>query len=179
MSKLIAHIQKLNAEAKAKQEANPGSIYGLLSEDEAWWADRNVTTVAQYERWGYECVMSDLAKEAYGTRSMCPDTASMSLEELKAEHDRLCEIADENFNEEQRFQAKAVAEFEASVTNLINSGAGDRETAIRWLRDSDEGVRDNNYLEYCNNSHMVTSMDNVQDGQRNVKQFNNKATGRN
>jgi len=151
MSELIALIKAENLEKLALQAANPGTVYGLLSEDAGWWADRNVTTVAQYERWGYECVMSDLAKEAYGTRSMCPDTANMSLAELKEAYEDLSNMAEANFKAEQAEEAEAVVQFEATVAKTIETGAGDRETAITWLRAAEGDEHDDNYFEYCNN----------------------------
>jgi hypothetical protein len=151
MSDLIAYIKAENAEVKAKQAANPGSLYSLLLEDASWWADRGVLTVDDYKRWEYTSVMSDLAKEAYGTRSMCPDINNMSLAELKAEYNIMANIAEQNFLAEQAKQKECIAEFETAIENTIAIGAGDRETAIAWLRDNDDGYIDDDYFEYCNN----------------------------
>ena len=155
MSELIAHIKELNAEAKAWEAKAPGRAVGLLLEDEKWWNEtRDVYTVEDFKRWEIEATLSDLAKEAYGTRRACPDTTGMSLAELEEVQDRLIAAAEATFREEQRERAVAVKEFEATVMGLIDTGASDRETAIRWLRsagnDQDE-MFDDNYFEYCNN----------------------------
>lgn len=152
MSVLTLYIKAENKKAEARMSAEEGLFVGLLSESESWWAERDVYTVEQFKRWEFESVMSDLAKEAYGTRSACPDTSEMSLEELEATYDRLCEVAHENFLEEERQQAESVVTFEAAVTNLIETGASDRKTALRWLVDA-EGDESglNSYFEYCNN----------------------------
>jgi len=150
MSVLTLYIKQENKKAKARMEAEEGLFIGLMSEDESWWAERDVYTVEQYERWGYEVIMSDLAKEAYGTRRMCPDTSNMSLDELKAEYNRMSDIASANFEAEKAAQLISVTEFEATIVKMIEAGAEDREAALNWLIGAEDVNEDISFFEYCN-----------------------------
>lgn len=97
-----------------------------------------ITTQDQFN----DCLLwiSDLSKDAYGFRVRNTDWASMSFEELAAEVNRFSAIVEENEAEERAASEKALADFEARVEELINSGAGDRETAIRWIVSAYESV---------------------------------------
>lgn len=155
MSALTDFIKEDNKKNQARMDAEEGLFIGMLDETVEWWAERDVHSVDQFKRWEYTSCMSDIAKDAYGTRSACPDTTNMSLEELKACYDSLCDAAEAAINEEQEWQKQSITEFEAAVAGIIeNTSAGDRETAIRWLREAEQdehAERDDNYFEYCNN----------------------------
>ena len=47
--------------------------------------------------------------------------------------DRYCQAASEEYEREQKFYAEQVEEFKALVQKTIDLGAGDEETALRWL----------------------------------------------
>jgi len=133
MSVLTLYIKQENKKSQAKMDANEGWFIGMLDETVEWWAERDVHTVEDFKRWEFESVMSDIAKDAYGTRSACPDTSDMNLEEL---------------------ENQSIAEFEDAITNAIAIGAGDRDNAIKWLRDAEgdeHAQHDDNYFEYSNN----------------------------
>lgn len=74
---------------------------------------------------------SDMFKDAYGfrPRGMTPDT----VEEIRAELDDLQDEVDRILEEERQERKEAVASFEARVQEVIGIGAGDRETALRWI----------------------------------------------
>ena len=58
----------------------------------------------------------------------------MTDEELKDEYEHLCKVADEEYEREQAFYAEqVVAAFKKLVQTTIDVGAGDEETALRWL----------------------------------------------
>jgi hypothetical protein len=88
----------------------------------------------------FSCV-SDLYKDAYGSR---PSTwwfqqwNSKSLAEKHKTWDTLVEIVSENIEAEKEHEARALRDFEAQVANLIELGAGDRATALRWMTSEDE-----------------------------------------
>jgi len=154
MSVLTLYIKAENKKSQAKMDANEGWFIGMLDETVEWWAERDVHTVEDFKRWEFESVMSDIAKDAYGTRSACPDTSDMNLEELEACYNQLCNAAEQAADEEREWQNQSIVEFEAAITNAIAIGAGDRENAIKWLRDAegDEDCQhDDNYFEYSNN----------------------------
>jgi hypothetical protein len=76
--------------------------------------------------------LSDLYKEAHGVRPR-HYKALWTEEELEAEYKHLSAIAEENFKEEEKREAQALVEFEKLLQDTIDLGAGDRETAMRWL----------------------------------------------
>ena len=88
-----------------------------------------------------ECLMwiSDLYKDVYGTRPRNWDFEIMSFEELTDFVNSLSEQAEEQSRQEQEWAKKCIAEFKKSLQNIIDSGAGDRETALRWMLQGDMG----------------------------------------
>lgn len=92
-------------------------------------------------------MFSDMYKDVYGHRPRF--TAGWTA----ADYER--ELADLDISlqavmaEEKAREARAAAKFEATVTQLINSGAGNRATAIRWLHDAEDTNGDDGYLEHC------------------------------
>jgi hypothetical protein len=82
--------------------------------------------------------ISDLYKQVYGTRPSLGNYSTSSDEELWAEIQGLQKMAEENFAEEQRIEKQKVVEFEQLINKTIQSGAGDRATALRWLYDGSE-----------------------------------------
>lgn len=81
--------------------------------------------------------ISDASKDANGCRTRL-DVSEYSIAELE----ELCEYYSKAvaiaIDEEERSHVLAVEEFEANIANVIECGAGDRETAIRWFRDANK-----------------------------------------
>lgn len=93
---------------------------------------------------------SDAHKDAYGTRPR--DLYSdLSIEELRVVADELSSAVADAIEEQRLAQADAAVRYEATIREIIEAGAGDRETAIRWHKESfdDEYVfADEGYYEY-------------------------------
>jgi hypothetical protein len=91
----------------------------------------------------------DLYKEVHGIRDRggwvmdSPDAAF-----VQAAIDLLHREGVEVFAEEKRQQAEAVVRFEKHIAMLINMGAGNRESALRWMHDADNTDGDLRYLEF-------------------------------
>ena len=81
--------------------------------------------------------ISDTYKSAYGfrPRGIYDD---WSVEDLKVELDRLVEIANEVYEQEQIEAEKAADAFDEQILAVQASGAGNREQAIKWLVEADE-----------------------------------------
>lgn len=96
---------------------------------------------------------SDLHKDAYGFRPR----NHWFYDEATADEDRqlLWEQAIEDLElrmeEDRRREAAAVEQFEAAVDRYIETGAADRETAIRWMVAAGGWEReyDPGYIVYC------------------------------
>lgn len=77
--------------------------------------------------------------------------ADWSTEDLKAEADRMEGWVIESIDEDKRREDAAVASFESTVATAIEIGAGDRETAIRWVKDA---WREDGYSEWYGDEHL-------------------------
>lgn len=155
-AELVAHIQAENAKTQAWVDAAPGRMAGLAPdpvEDAEFYIERGIFTVAQYERDNMEATIHDLFKDVHGFRNRY-DFKNMSDEDLSKEYDYLLEQLEENNKREASLLEAAINRFEQKINELINCGAGDRETAIRWLREAynDPQVEgDAGYFEYLTN----------------------------
>lgn len=77
-----------------------------------------------------QCIASDASKDARGFRNRdLPDTVG-ELTALIAQYS--IEIGEQNRLDEERQQFD-IARFEEMVNRFIENGAGDRQTAIRWI----------------------------------------------
>lgn len=91
--------------------------------------------------WGY---MRDAAKDAFGTRSAAGDKAAffaLSDADIDSEIQYMSDAVGRAIREDEERQADAAVRFEALVAETIQSGAADRETALRWIIDA-EGLTD-------------------------------------
>jgi len=72
-------------------------------------------------------------KDAFGVKGRHYDFKAMSLEELRAEARYIERSIEESIAAEQAADARALEEFEHRVAETIRYGAGDRQTALRWM----------------------------------------------
>lgn len=94
---------------------------------------------------------SDFHKSLYGFRPRPSAEQWMSLTWLEARIAELHAAAPAIEAEERESERLAIAAFETLVQNTMALGAGDRATAIRWLRDAtgdDYAINDDGYFEY-------------------------------
>lgn len=133
MNDLLDYINDLNAISEAEMAANPNRMIGMLSTDPEFWAERGITHVDDYKRWSLINYIYDGYKDAYGVRGRHYNFDAMSIAELEAEADRIGEAVVETIDRERAVEEAAIEKFEASIASVIEVGAGDRETALRWL----------------------------------------------
>jgi hypothetical protein len=110
----------------------------------AHWEEYEVYTLEDLEYY-FECSRySELHKSVHGfrPRGEYPSYGDM-LEEIKYLEERLERI----LIQEEEEQKLAIVKFEERLKTIIESGAGDRETALRWLVDSHDGDFDREYVE--------------------------------
>jgi hypothetical protein len=101
------------------------------------------------ERDSIMSVWSDCYKDVHGVRPRW-DVSGMTYEDFAAEIDVLQAELELVIQREREQEARAIAEFEQSVAVVIESGASDRETALRWLMDASEADGDWKYFCYLN-----------------------------
>lgn len=86
------------------------------------------------------CEYSDLHKDAYGFRSYLP--TDISEAEAETAVDELIKAAEVIFEREKEYERQRIEKFEQYVTQVIDLGAGNRETAIRWIMDGSDANGD-------------------------------------
>ena len=138
MNELVKHIEAINAKSKEWMDANPGSWAGMITTDVEHWKEYGITTPAQYDRYMLEQDVYEMHKSAYGVKGRHYDFDNMTDQELKDELEHLCKVASEEYEREQKFYAEKVEEFKKLVQDTIKLGAGDEETALRWLTSSEK-----------------------------------------
>lgn len=86
-----------------------------------------------------ETIVSDLHKDAYGFRPytgwwiMWGEASDLSKQEI---WDDLIDALTFRQEVEKQEQAHAIVRFEQLIAKTIEHGAGDRETALRWIMDA-------------------------------------------
>lgn len=80
----------------------------------------------------------ELYKAAYGFRPRGTDFSAMSWNELFDMAEQVSAEADRVFAEEQAVEAQDLIKFEDAVQAVIAAGAGNEETALRWMTQSEE-----------------------------------------
>ena len=103
------------------------------------WDELTVLEQAQATYW-------DRHKDAYGVRPRCIDTSSWTIEDFEAEFVILGQAIADAEIERQRTQEHAVVVFEQRVQSLIQLGAKDRATAMRWIHEAEGTNGDDEYL---------------------------------
>lgn len=91
---------------------------------------------------------SDAFKDANGFRPRWCN--NWTVEDYKRELPGVYEDCRRSMEAEKARQAESVVQFEAKVQTLIGMGAGDRQTALRWMVDGDLSKWSLEELEYDN-----------------------------
>ena len=95
---------------------------------------------------------SDLHKSAYGSR-FCPDWET--VEDARESYDRLSKEADEIFEQERVMEAEAFEAWKAHLRGLVQMGAKDIPTALKWDMEAEDSDQDPGY--YCFNKRISYS----------------------
>lgn len=95
--------------------------------------------------------ISDLHKDAYGFRpgvGFFERWETATDDEKQQEWDWLVGVLSRQMEDEAQTMKTSVEKFERHVTNTIGMGAGDRETALRWIMDASICNGDWEFLAY-------------------------------
>jgi hypothetical protein len=84
-----------------------------------------------------ENIFSDFHKSAYGFRPRNHEFYDATPARKQEIWDSVGRAWDIRQAEEAEEEARALREFEAVISSIIESGAGDRVTALQWLTDGD------------------------------------------
>ena len=94
----------------------------------------------------YACQYWDMHKDAYGVRPRCIDTSSWTEADFEAEFVILAKTIDANYKEQLAQEAVAQHDFEMRMLSLLQTGAKDREMALRWIHEAEGSNGDDEYL---------------------------------
>lgn len=92
----------------------------------------------------------DMYKDAHGFRPRGIDTSSWTEADFKRQFESLEKTIEEGEKIRREDEARAVVKFSKRIEETIMSGAGDRETALKWIMDADDARGDWEYLCYLN-----------------------------
>jgi len=94
------------------------------------------------DREGLISYIWDAYKDANGVRPRWIDFDSMSDAALSEYADHVEQQVVDSIAADKKREQEAAVKFEALVANLISIGAGNRETAVRWLLDEVDGGKE-------------------------------------
>jgi len=94
----------------------------------------------------YACQYWDMYKDAYGVRPRGIDTSTWTEAEFEAEFVQLAKTIDANYKEQLAQEEVAQHDFEMRVLSLLQTGAKDREMALRWIHEAEGSNGDDEYL---------------------------------
>lgn len=92
----------------------------------------------------------DAHKDAYGFRPRGQDVGHWTADDFRNELKVLGEAIDRAEKARLEEEARAVEEFEQRVQQTIETGAKDRETALRWIMEGSDCNGDWEHFCYCN-----------------------------
>ena len=96
----------------------------------------------------YACTFWDMYKDAYGVRPRGVDTTDWTEAQFEAEFVLLGESIDANYKDQLAREEVASHDFEMRILNLLQTGAKDREMALRWIHEAEGSDGDDEYLCY-------------------------------
>lgn len=96
----------------------------------------------------YSCQYWDMYKDAYGVRPRGIDTTDWTEADFEAEFVSLAKTIDANYKEQLVQEERAKHDFEMRMLSLLQSGAKDREMALRWIHEAEGSDGDEEYLCY-------------------------------
>ena len=96
----------------------------------------------------YACQYWDMYKDAYGVRPRGIDTSAWTEADFEREFVQLSVTIAEEDRQRKESEEKAAHDFEMRVLSLLQTGAKDREMALRWIHEAEGSNGDDEYLCY-------------------------------
>ena len=94
------------------------------------------------------CQFWDMYKDAYGVRPRGVDTSNWDEATFEAEFNYLQDLIAKNEQERKISEQEAAHDFEMRVLSLLQTGAKDREMALRWIHEAEGSNGDDEFLCY-------------------------------
>ena len=94
----------------------------------------------------YACQYWDMYKDAYGVRPRGVDTSAWTEADFEAEFVSLSDTINADYKQQLAQEAVASHDFEMRVLSLLQTGATDRDMALRWIHEAEGSNGDDEYL---------------------------------
>ena len=94
----------------------------------------------------YACTYWDMYKDAYGVRPRGIDTSGWTESDFEREFFQLSVTIAEEDRVRKEAQEKAAHDFEMRILSLLQTGATDRDMALRWVHEAEGSNGDAEYL---------------------------------
>jgi hypothetical protein len=131
---LLDYIKEENHKTEAWINSGPNRWQGLYSEDLNYWAEKGIFTAHDLKLDNDRYMLYETVATVYNksyARGM--DIWNMSVAMVDENITFFSKLAQDQFERDVENSNRSVNEFESKVKLIIESGAGDRETALRWL----------------------------------------------
>jgi hypothetical protein len=96
----------------------------------------------------YACTYWDMYKDAYGVRPRGIDTSSWTEADFLKEFGYLNLVIEREEVARKEREERAEHDFEMRVLGLLQTGAKDRDMAMRWIHEAEGSNGDDEYLCY-------------------------------
>ena len=94
----------------------------------------------------YACQYWDMYKDAYGVRPRGIDTSGWTESDFEREFFQLSVTIAEEDRVRKEAEEKAAHDFEMRILSLLQTGATDRDMALRWVHEAEGSNGDAEYL---------------------------------
>ena len=94
----------------------------------------------------YSCQFWDMYKDAYGVRPRGIDTSLWTETQFEAEFVTLAREIESSYQAQLVREEIAAHDFEIRMLDLLQSGAKDRDMALRWIHEAEGSNGDDEYL---------------------------------
>ena len=94
----------------------------------------------------YACQYWDMYKDAYNVRPRGINTESWTEADFEAEFVQLSKTIESNYKDQLAREEVAQHDFEMRMLGLLQTGAKDREMAMRWVHEAEGTAGDDEYL---------------------------------
>lgn len=133
MMDLATYIAEQNAKTQAWIDEDPKNRWAsMIITDLAHWAEYNVHTVEDFQRYELETYIWDCYKDVHGIRPRWINFSEMSTAEMQKMADDLAKEVKESIEREEQEQALAKEKFDSHILALITDYNVDENTAVRW-----------------------------------------------
>ena len=93
-----------------------------------------------------QCIFWDMYKDAYNFRPRHVDTSLWTEAQFEAEFEQLAQVIHREGLLREQSEARAAHDFEMRVLGLLQSGAKNREMALRWVHEAEGTQGDDEFL---------------------------------